>query len=80
MVFCIGNNENCAQGDCEETETEQGRRTIQSTHISSARTLDVAVQEEFKKYLKEQCVNEPVALFIPEYTEQFPLSSSHHST
>lgn len=32
-------------------------------------TLDVAVQEEFEKYLQERGVNEHVALFIPEYAE-----------
>ncbi|TFK38196.1 mitochondrial glyco protein [Crucibulum laeve] len=32
-------------------------------------TLDVAVQEEFEKYLQERGVNETVALFIPEYAE-----------
>ncbi|KAF8652341.1 hypothetical protein AX16_004446 [Volvariella volvacea WC 439] len=32
-------------------------------------TLDVAVQEEFEKYLQERGVNESVALFIPEYAE-----------
>ncbi|KAF5379144.1 hypothetical protein D9615_006044 [Tricholomella constricta] len=32
-------------------------------------TLDVAVQEEFEKYLQERGVNEHVALFIPDYAE-----------
>ncbi|RDB27863.1 Mitochondrial acidic protein mam33 [Hypsizygus marmoreus] len=32
-------------------------------------TLDVAVQEEFERYLQERGVNEHVALFIPEYAE-----------
>ncbi|KAL0959769.1 hypothetical protein HGRIS_011459 [Hohenbuehelia grisea] len=32
-------------------------------------TLDVAVQEEFEKFLQERGINESVALFIPEYAE-----------
>ncbi|OCH89282.1 mitochondrial glyco protein [Obba rivulosa] len=32
-------------------------------------TLDVAVQEEFEKFLSERGVNETLAFFIPEYAE-----------
>ncbi|KAH7907540.1 mitochondrial glycoprotein [Hygrophoropsis aurantiaca] len=32
-------------------------------------TLDVAVQEEFEKYLQERGINESLAMFIPEYSE-----------
>ncbi|KAF5369087.1 hypothetical protein D9758_002909 [Tetrapyrgos nigripes] len=32
-------------------------------------TLDIAVQEEFEKFLQERGVNETVALFIPDYAE-----------
>jgi complement component 1 Q subcomponent-binding protein len=32
-------------------------------------TLDVAVQEEFEKWLNERGVNEGLATFIPEYSE-----------
>lgn len=32
-------------------------------------TLDVAVQEEFEKWLNERGVNESLATFIPEYSE-----------
>ncbi|KZT07041.1 mitochondrial glyco protein [Laetiporus sulphureus 93-53] len=32
-------------------------------------TLDVAVQEEFEKFLQERGINESLALFIPEYAE-----------
>ncbi|KAH7928563.1 mitochondrial glycoprotein [Leucogyrophana mollusca] len=32
-------------------------------------TLDVAVQEEFEKYLQERGINENLAMFIPEYSE-----------
>jgi len=43
-------------------------------------TLDVAVQEEFERYLQERGVNESVASFIPEYAtykeQQVPSVSS----
>ncbi|KIJ62193.1 hypothetical protein HYDPIDRAFT_158469 [Hydnomerulius pinastri MD-312] len=32
-------------------------------------TLDVAVQEEFEKFLQERGINENLAMFIPEYSE-----------
>lgn len=32
-------------------------------------TLDVAVQEEFEKFLQERAINESLALFVPEYAE-----------
>lgn len=32
-------------------------------------TLDVAVQEQFERYLQERAINESLALFIPEYAE-----------
>ena len=32
-------------------------------------TLDVAVQEEFEKFLAERGINESLAVFIPEYAE-----------
>ncbi|KAF8633128.1 hypothetical protein AX17_004629 [Amanita inopinata Kibby_2008] len=32
-------------------------------------TLDVALQEEFEKFLQERGINENLALFIPEYAE-----------
>lgn len=32
-------------------------------------TLDVAVQEEFERFLQERGINESLAMFIPEYAE-----------
>ena len=32
-------------------------------------TLDVAVQDEFEKFLTERGINESLAYFIPEYAE-----------
>lgn len=32
-------------------------------------TLDVAVQEEFERFMQERGINESLALFIPEYAE-----------
>lgn len=32
-------------------------------------TLDIAVQEEFEKFLTERGINDALAMFIPEYAE-----------
>jgi hypothetical protein len=32
-------------------------------------TLDIAVQEEFEKFLQERGINDSLAMFVPEYAE-----------